>query len=232
VATPDTTAGEIMDSAAALLNDTAKDVYTYTVQLPYLKMALKELRELFELSNAPVTNETSAVIPVDAGITAVGFDTALPARLPSNLVEIQQLWERQRNSDPFIPMTKKEYLPHYLEGQETNRFLIWAWISNEIRLLSADGDNDLKIDYIKTLFTAVTDQNSIIGVINAESFLHFRTAALIAQFIMENKARADELNGNALLAIDRVTGIESKAKQAITTRHRPFRASFKSRGLW
>jgi hypothetical protein len=230
MATPDVTAGEIMNSAAALLNDTAKDVYTFTVQLPYLQIALKELRELFELSNAPVTNETSAVIPVDSGTTVIGFNTT-PA-LPSNLVEIQQLWERQRNSDPFIPMTKKEYLPHYLEGQETNRFLIWAWIANEIRLLPADGDNDLKIDYIRTLFTAVTDQNSIIGVINAESFLHFRTAALIAQFIMENKARADELNGNALLAIDRVTGIESKAKQAITTRHRPFRAGFKSRGLW
>lgn len=228
--TPDVTAGTIMDSAAALLNDTEKQVYTYAAQIPYLKIALKELREWMELNNAPVTNKTSIILSVPAGTSIIGFTTT-PA-LPSDLVEIQQLWERQSGTEGFVPMVRKEFLPHHLTGQEVNRFMIWSWNQNRIELISSNSKNDLKIDYIKTLFTTVADQNSIIGVINCDSFLHFRTGGLCAEFIGENKARADSLNSQAYAALERVFGIDNKGKQQIATRHRPFRAGFKSRGSW
>lgn len=229
--TPDVTAGEVMDSAAALLNDTQKQVYTYVAQLPYLKVAMKELREAMELSNLPVTNETSAVIAVPDGTTEIGFST-IPA-LPSDLVEIQRLWERSSGSNPFVPMTKREFLPKYLDGEETSSFIIWAWSDNKIKVLAANRDNDIKIDYIQQLFVLSTlDQNTAIGVINGDSFLHYRTAALCSEFIGENKTRADSLNIQAELAKDRLTGIENKAKQAISTRRRPFRSGWKSRGTY
>lgn len=228
MSTVSVTAGEIMDSVAALLNDTQKQVYTYANQLPYLKMAMKELRELLELSNIPVTNETSAVLTVPAGTTVVGFVTT-PA-LPSDLVEIQRLWGRQSSSDSFYPLTKIEFLPHYLEDIDVNYLSVWAWLDNKIHLLASIQENQLKLDYIAQLFNLSTlDQNTAIGVINSDSFLQYKTAGLCAEYVGENSTRAQGLYANAIEALDRIIGIGNKSKQAIFTRHRPFRSSYKSR---
>jgi len=228
----DLLSGEVMDKAASLMNDTAKTKYTYAAQVPYLNIALQELREWFELNSIPVTQETSAVIPIPQGQTKIVFNGLAPTpSLPSDLVEPGQLWERQQNIDPFIPMTKRDYLPHNLEGVLLNQFMYYVWISQEIRFLPANQANDIKIDYVKQLFSPVTNEFGIINVINAQSFLEFRTAALLAEFIERNKPSSDAMNQYAVLAMDRVTGIGSKGKQNIMTRRRPFRATYK-RGGW
>lgn len=220
-----------MDASAALLNDTEKQIYTYSAQLPYLKIALAELREYFELANIPVTNETSAIISVTAGVTVLSMETT-PA-LPSDLVEIQRLWERtQGSTEPFIPMTRVEFLPHNREGVSLAHLTFWAWHGQAVHFLPATTNRDVKLDYIKTLFSDLIDQNSTIGVINAESFLGFRTAALCAEFIGENKTRADDLNSFASVALDRLMGISVKGKQSIVTRRRPFRLSYKRRSIF
>ncbi len=220
-----------MDGAAALLNDAARSVYSYTVQIPYLKIALRELREMMELSNVPVTNKTAEILAIPAGTTEISFVTT-PA-LPSDLIEIQQVWERATGVNPYTPMVKKEFLPAYLTDDyvQSNSFLIWAWNGNKIQLPPANQINDLKLNYIYEI-TNIVDENSTIAVPNGESFLTFRTAALCAQFVMENKERADDLNADAGIAVDRLEGIESKAKQATFTRKRPFRAAFKKRTNW
>lgn len=225
------TAGDVMDSAASLLNDTAKQAYTYAVQLPYLKMALTDLRRKMELSNMPVTNETSAVINIAATTGIVTISTVTTPALPTGLVEIQQLWEAPEGTNDWTPMTRKEFIPHYMEGIQTNKFLIWVWKGNAINLLGSNADNDLKIDYIKELFNDVVDQNSTIDVINGDSYLQNRTAALCARFIGENKTRADELDAFAIEAFSEMEGIESKARQVISTRRRPFRSSYKNRTI-
>lgn len=228
---PNITAGSVMNLAASLLNDTARSVYSYTAQLPYLNIALQDLRKLLELNNSPVTNETSAIITIPSGITFLAFGTVAP-KLPDDLIEIQQLWERIAGVEPFLPMRKVEFIPHYLEDIEINQFLVWAWINNEIRFLPANIDIDVKIDYIHSLFTNVTDENSILGVINSDSYLQYRTAALCAEYIGENPTRAMSLNIQAKEAFDILIGIDNKGRQAIYTRRRPFRAAWKNRGLY
>lgn len=226
------TAGSIMANSAALLNDTARQIFTNTNQLPYLNIALKELQEQFALNNVPVTSVTSAVINVPAGITEIGFQTTPPTTnpvLPDNLVEIQQIWERLEGTNPYIPMTKVDYLPHYLEGQLVSAFSWWAWQDQKILILESNQDNDLKLNYIKHLFPEIEDEDDPIEVINADSFLHYRVAGLCAQFIGEDKARADSLNMMAIAAIERSVGISVKGGQLIRTRRLPFRAAFKAR---
>lgn len=212
-----------MDTVAALMNDTDMQQYTYLKQFPYLKIALRDFEELAQLNNIPVTNKVSVTLTVPAGTTALS-DLTTPA-LPTDLVEIQQLWESSNNSS-FIPMHRVDFLNPNLVN--TNQFGSWAWSGNEIKLPSA-GLNYLKMNYISTLFSAIIDHNSSVQTINADSFLQYRTAGLCAQYIGENKERADDLNGNAQLAIDRILGIENKARQGVAIRHRPFRASYKSR---
>lgn len=232
MATTSLTAGEVMDAAASLMNDTAQTVYTYVVQLPYLNMAIDELREYMELNNTPVSNETSAIIEVDVGETAIVSVTASTTQpnYPTNMVEIQQLWERlQGSSEPYIPMYHREFLPHYLDDIPVTNLVYWSWINQEIRFIGATTDRDVKLDYIQEFLAEAADEDSVIGIINAKSYLQYKTAALCSSFIGENPTRSAELNGLAELAKERVLGIGTKGRQDIITRRKPFLASYKMR---
>ena len=227
----------VMDVSASLMNDSAKVTYTYAAQSPYLRLALQELRELFELNNIPVTQQvTSPIITLNAGVTTIVFGAAgTPAapKLPDDLVEPAQLWERTTGIDPYVPMTKRDYLPHNLEGVQSSNFIYYVWQGQTIQVLPATAINDIKMDYIRQLFPdagATVDQNTQINVINAQTFLEFRTASFCAEFIERNQPSAQALGAYALLALDRATGIGIKGKQNIFTRRRPFRAGYKRRG--
>src|SRR5687768_18410043 len=119
--TIDNSSGSIMNASAALNNDAARSIYTYAAQLPYLNMALKELQEFFQLNAVAVTDATSAELEVEAGVTEIGFATAT-VQLPSDLVEIQQIWQSGDGDDAWVPMTKVNFLPVYLEGQTVQNF--------------------------------------------------------------------------------------------------------------
>jgi len=225
---PELLAGTVMDASASLLNDTAKTIYTYTAQIPYLNMALLELQEFFELNDIPVVDTVSAVIQIDAGVSSIAFSDTDP-HLPDDLIEPQVLWERQRDIDPYTPMTKLSFLPRNMEGTEISQFIYYTWQTQEIKFFESNQDNDIKMDYIRNLFSPITDADDTINILNSQSFLNYRNAGLCAEFIGENKTRADELNGFASLAMDRVLGIGTKGRQSIQTRHRPFRALYKRR---
>lgn len=227
----DLTAGQVMDSVAPLLNDSEMQVYTYAVQVPYLNTALRELQEYYELNNMPVTDTVSTVIEVPAGTTAVGYEPAVPVPntpyLPDDLIEPKIVWERQHDVDPFIIMNKVDFLPRWQEGVELNQFIWYTWQSQQIRVLAANQANDLKLDYTRNLFSEIEDETDTINVVNAQSFLQYRTAALCARFIGEDIPRADQLDQFAGLSMDRSVGIGTKGRQAIVIRKRPFRSSYK-----
>lgn len=233
------TPAEIIDMVASLQNDTEQTLYTDIACLPYLNMALDELQEIYEQNNISVTNETSAVItiPVSAlpGTTVIGYST-VPA-LPSNLVEIQQLWERLSGVDPFVPMTKVEFIPHYLEQQLVSQLQFWAWLDSEITLLNSNQANDIKIDYVKSIFATPLTMASVnvdlgLKFKNVKTYLGYKTGALCSMYIGANETRATALNGQAEEALSRALGISIKGRQAINTRRRPFRASYKRRSVW
>lgn len=227
------TPSSIISMAATLQNDTAQDTYTDAAVLPYLNIALDDLQEIFELNNIPVTNKSSAAITVPAEVRKIGFGT-VPA-LPSDLIEIERLWESQVGQNNWVPMLKKDFIPHDLQDNtEISQFLIWAWMGQEINLIAANSPNDLKIDYIGKIFNTpilIGNINVNIPIINIKSYLGYKTAALLAMFIEEDEARAIALDSLATQALDRTLGISTKGRQSIVTRRRPFRASYKRRGL-
>jgi hypothetical protein len=233
MAASDLTAAQVMAKSASLLNDTARTNYTYAAQLPYLQIALQELQEMFELNGIPVTQLTSAVIQINAGVTEIVYNAAgTPTNpsLPDDFVEPQQLWERLRDTNPYAPMFRRDYLPHGVEDIQRNSFIYFVWQDQKIIVLPSIQNNDIKIDYIKQLFENLVDENSLINIVNARTFLEYRTAALCAEFIERNLTSAGGLNNYAVLGLDRVTGISSKSKQTIMTRRRPFRSGYKRRG--
>lgn len=228
------TPSSIISAVSSLMNDTAQQRYTNTTCLPYFNLALDILQEVYELNGIPVTNRTSAVIVVLAGIKRIGFDTS-PA-LPGDLIEIQQLWESFAGQNEWIPMVKKEFIPHYLEdGTTINQFLVWAWKNQAIELIAANANNDLRIDYTSSIFNTpikIAQINTNLPYTNIKTYLEFETAALCAMFVAENDARASILNNLAADALSRALGIPIKGMQNIITRRRPFRAAFRRRGVY
>jgi hypothetical protein len=220
--------GDIIDASAALLNDVNKTQYTSAVQIPYFNMAQNDLQEQMELNNVPVTNEVApTTLIVAAGVTVISFSTN-PA-LPVDLIEIQQISERLNGTTTdYDPMTRRDFLPPLVE--QTESLIWWAWLNQELRFIGATTARQLQLNYIATRLPVITSTATPITLINARSFLQYRTAALCAEFIGENKVRADSLNSNAAIALDSFLGISTKGRQAIACRRRPFMAAYKNRG--
>src|ERR1035437_4628629 len=215
------------------MNDSDGAVYTNAACLPFLNLSLDELQEIYELNGIPITNETSAAIRIPKGVNRLGFDTT-PA-LPSDLIEIQQLWESPFGLDHWTPMVKKEIIPHYLEDDTAiSMFLIWALEKGRVNLIAANTNIDLKIDYTASLFNtpiALRDINVNLPFTNVKTYLEYKTAALCAMFIAENESRAMALDSLTGTALSRALGVPIKGMQSITTRRKPFRSSFKHRGM-
>lgn len=226
-------ASEVMDLAAAAMNDVDKTNYTYEVQIPYLKMALQELQEIYELNNLQTVEDSSEVLSIPAAsngnpsIVTVKFNVMNAPRLPDNLIEPQRLWERNTDINPWIPMVRKDFIPANLIGIQTNQFIYWIWQRNELKFLSSNQVNDIRIDGVYSLFPKYVVENTIIPVINGLNFLQFRVAGLLSELIENNQARAGVNNSNASLSLDRITGITIKSKQNIVARRRPFRQAYK-----
>lgn len=226
-------ASEVMDLAAAALNDVDRTTYDYSTQIPYLKLALQELQEIFELNSLAVTEQTSASIPVPASevVSEIIFDANGATRLPDNLIEPQRLWERFANTYPWTPMTRLEYIPSNILGVSTNYFSYWVWQQNKILLLPSNGDNDIRIDYVGSLFPKYVREETIIPVQNGIGYLAYKTAELISDMIEHNQGRAQTNGGRAAASLDRISGITIKGKQQIMARRRPFRAAYKRWGI-
>lgn len=226
-------AGTIFDAVAALMNNVSKTVYSNVVQLPYLNIAVQDLQLEYEDAEVPVTDTvTSTPIDVPQGNTEVGFSGISGQVLPSDLIEPQTVWQRILDTPPWYPMTRVIQLQYEMEDNEANFFLDYVWETQKIKFLASNQDLQLKIQYIRNLFSPMVDANSQIPIINAQQYLTFQTAAYCARYIGEDESRAGLLFSQAMDAMNKNLGIDSKSRQNIMVRRRPFRYSFKRQSNW
>ena len=231
MATVNLTGTQVANFAAARLNDVSQQLYTDAIQLPFLNIALAELQEIYEANNIPVTDQTSAVINVPSaasGIVTIGFTGTAGRILPSDLIEPKVVWESAEGLNQWTRMTRLDYLPQWLMQGQINQLVNYQWATNAIKVWAANADNDIKLDYIRNLFTELSDITTDLLVQNSLSFLGNRVASLIASDVEENIERSNRLYADALAGLDRGLSIPTKGRQRITTRRRPFRAGFKA----
>lgn len=231
------TPSDILDMTASLQNDTRKAVYTHKAMLPYFNMALRAIQEEFELNNIPATDETSAVLAVPVGTSRIAISGTTPV-YPSDLIEIRNLYESPTGENSFVPMRPVSFLPQiFVDSPPVNQFLVFAWNDNEIKLIAASSIIDLRIEYIKSLFPTITDDNfdNDLGAKYKTIFnyLGFKTAAYCSMFIGENPDRAIALNDEANGSLQKSLGISVKGQQNLGgVRRRPFMESFKMRNKY
>jgi len=230
MSTTSLTAGEVMDRSAVLMNDPAKTDYTYTVQLPYLNMAIDELIEALQETNSSPTNMTSVVITVPVGTNKITpTENAAGPHYPIDLVELQEVSERASSNEGFIPLIRRDFVTSF---PATQSLLYWAWEDQCIKFnpSGATSPREIELKYVRQAIQQAATEAAVIGTINTRSYLAFKTAALCTQFIGENETRAALLDGKAEIALDKLITINNKGRQEIVTRHRPFRAGWKLRG--
>jgi hypothetical protein len=216
-----------MQKSAVLLNDSARSVYTYAIQLPLLIIAYDELMDEFDDNNIPVVNAVSNELQVPVGTTTIIFG-GTPA-LPNDIIEPAMLYERPygQNVD-FKEMRKYDWLPETV--QQLERMNCWSWKNNAICMPGATAIVGIRIHYIGDTQATITSENSVIPMGHWVNFLAFRTAGLVAEFIEENKDKAMTLNNDAAGHLATIINMATKARQVQPARRRPFRASYKMRG--
>ena len=220
-------AGDIFSKSRALLNDQIASVFTDTVLLPYLQMAYNDLRLECEDNNIPFTNITSEGITIPAGVKNIGGNGG-PA-LPADLVEIVEMYERLAGTNnDFMLMQRRIFIPK--TEYETTYLGVYSWQGQIVHFIGATSDIEVKIDYVSQNIGEIVDANTQIRVYNSISFLWFRTAALAANYIGENKTRSDELNAEAARCLETMENIGIKNQQSSPVRRRPFMSRYRQYG--
>jgi hypothetical protein len=207
------TAGSVMDTAAALLNDTAKALYSYTVQIPYLKIANRDLEQELQLTENQIDVISEAEIVVSAN--------AISLALPTSFFLPIKLMEKASGDTFYSPMYEKPdvNLLNITPGQTLS---VWDFRHNCINFIGATEDRTVRLEYWRTL-SEIVDQNSNEQFSGAQNYLAFRTAALCAEFIAKDKGRADSLNLQGGAALDRIVSLFVKNNQGKRVRRKPFR---------
>lgn len=217
---------EVYSGARALLNDMDGAVFTDEVLIPYYRMAMDKLRLDCEENQIPFNFKTSAPIEVAQGVTDIGGPTG-PA-LPRDLVEVLECWEIPSGTgDDYMLMRHTRFLPKtpiltsYLE--------VWTWQNDYIHFLGANGNIQVKIDYLSDPLGDLTAPEGTVRLTNSKLYLQHSTAAWAAQFIGENESRATALADMASQFLSAMINIKIMSQQNMATRRRPFMANYKLR---
>jgi len=215
MAPPTIVASDIMDGAAAILNDVNRRLFTNTIQLPYLKRANKSLEQLLAVYDIEINHETSAAIDVAAGAKSVD--------LPNDFLVPNKLYERADGStkeSDWVQMQEVDEIPNAAMGTTLG---VWSFEDNTIKLLGSTADREVKLVYERML-AAISAANSPVDDYKIQPWLEAKTAELCARFVGENKAKADDIKDNELaLAEDNLLRIFVLDQQGV--RHRRGRYS-------
>lgn len=212
-------ASDVMDEAASLLNDTAKTLFTYAAQLPYLRRANEALENLLIACGISVQRQVSLVMTVAP--SAVNIDLTANGSYPTDILLPIRCWERDggSNSQTFSLMTERDWEP---ELNPTTSATYWTFRNNKIYIPGVTSSRDIKVDYWRQL-TSITGQNSNEEVAGAKTFLAAKTAEMCARYIGQNKEVADDLlNIEVGDARDLLERIYIKNTQGTRSRRRRF----------
>lgn len=181
---PTVLATDIMISSAALLNDTERNLYTDTVQLPYLKMANESIEQVLQSYGIDIQRKNSVAIPVPAN--------TLTIPLPADFLMPVALWERSEGSVSeidWVPMIEKDNLVGYIQ---TTMLGVWSFNNNLINTTGSTQNREVLLEYERSL-AAITSIASPIDNDKLKRYLSRKTAELCARYIGRNSVDADEL---------------------------------------
>ncbi len=221
------TAGQITTLVRSLLNDSAGNLFTDGLLLPYLNSAYRKVqRELANIQSSTflVDNATVVVPAVSAADpsmqVAITDATAPPNQLPSDLLVPVKLWERLNgSSDDFqeiVDLTGHGGLPSRPQGVSLD---VWEWRADGLYFLGATTDRQVRIRYQKA-FPDLSDATSTVLIRNAQEPIAYYTAAMAAMARGSPLAEKWDLAGTDALE-DLIIRATQREQQTVR-RRRPY----------
>ena len=207
-----TTAGDVIDEAAILLNDPNKLLFTTAKLLPLVSKAYRELGVELHNNGAPLLNEISPPINVPQG------DKTLGNGQPDDIVIPVRLKERGNDAEQFSDMIEQYWESTDKPGPS---LVFWSWRDEELQFLGATRDRQVIIYYRKSP-APITDENSRVPYASAINFLSPRAAALAARFIGNNNTKADRLDADAHITLGKLVSRTVKGTQSTTARRKSY----------
>jgi hypothetical protein len=203
---------DVMQEAASLLGDYARNIWTDVSIIEYVKSAHNQIQNELILNGLRPFQALSAVIPVPA-------DSLKIPSLPTDFFLPILLEERTPGTENWIPMTEKEFEPTLTKVSSLG---VWAFRGNEVVFIGSTSDREVMIRYYTLSTGTVNDVNSVIDLNNAVSMYAALTAYLAASFKGRNEKAANRLERLWLQRRNTYLDIEAQNKQGVTHRRRPY----------
>lgn len=216
------TVAQICAKARYLLNDTAATRYTNQVLIGFVQQAVDELESDLRLNGIPSNDTLSSTLSVPANTLAIKYTGTTPL-LPNNMLEPIKLEEKSpsESSFQFRPMVKTMFEPRM---KQDNILRYWWWQEQAIKLVGATVTREIQITY-QWGFPLLSDPVNAADVVPHNACLLFvgtKTAALAAELIAQNHARAAVLQDEAAVHLKKLVRTAVKTEQFNAVRRRPF----------
>jgi hypothetical protein len=223
------TAGQITTLVRALLNDSAGNLFTDGLLMPYVNSAYRKVQRglanvgagSFIVDNATLV--VPAVAQVDPSVQIVISDaTAPPNQLPTDLLVPLKLWERPAvagSTDDFREMADLTWhggLPSRPQGTTLD---VWEWRADGIYFLGATQNTQVRIRYQKA-FPDLVDATSSVLIRNAQEALAYLTAAMAA--MARGSPLASQWDDVGQDALEDLISAVVRREQQTVRRRRPF----------
>jgi hypothetical protein len=181
------TAGQITAIIRSLLNDSAGNLFTDGLLMPYVNSAYRKLQRALAAAGQEtfLVDDVLLVVPAVTAVdpsqqVVIDDSTAPPNQLPTDLLAPMEIWERANgSSDGFVRMvdvTSTGGLPAIGQGSTLG---IWEWRADGINFLGATQDTQIRLRYQKS-FPDFTDGTSVVLIRNAQEAIAYSGAAMAA----------------------------------------------------
>ena len=181
------TAGQITAIIRSLLNDSAGNLFTDGLLMPYVNSAYRKVQRALAAAGQEtflvddVLLVVAAVTSVDPSLQVVIDDsTAPPNQLPTDLLAPMEVWERPNQSATnFLrmrDMTTAGGLPAAGQGSSLG---VWEWRADGLWFVGATQDTQIRLRYQKS-FPDFSDGTSVVLIRNAQEAIAYSGAAMAA----------------------------------------------------
>jgi hypothetical protein len=222
-------ASAILDeSRNVYLNDPLAKLYTNVTLLPILRKAYRDMQQEMVDNGISVSREASAALTLVANTLSIS--SASSPALPTDLLWPIELHEKfsDEADTAYVPMIERAWEP---DATQSQRLVYWTWREEEIKLVGATGTVLVRIRYFKSL-SSITDANTNIPILDSQSFLAARTAALAAFTIGNSPTKASALSDEANSLLETFLSTAVKSRQDMPIRRPGFRGFRRSGTYW
>jgi hypothetical protein len=212
-------ASEVMDEAAALMNDAGKFTWGYVQLLPYLQRAYRTLELHLFLNGSRTLKEVSTTIPIQDGDIAVVT--------PSDFVQPISMQERAAGTlDSYSDVTEADWD----QDPKSDSIVFWTFREEVLKINPPRTDREVRLRYRKGLLT-ITSELSPINILLSKPYLSAKTAANASAFGASNAERAAILNTEANDCLGMLLNSEIRNQQGLKFRRRPYGHSRRARRM-